>query len=315
MNIFKRKSQMDKLITELASLRAHAEKLGSRHAAADAAFTEAKARLQHHLLEPDLDADDKTRLKLEAAVASCALTRDNYAEALATQRAKIAELETKITAERERAERLEASQKLANDLDAVEQALPAFLETGRRFADALDAIHFHYETTQAAAFLRSTSSQIEVASAFATQELRAMVRAIADGSAPMPPRKPEPAPLIAPEPAPEIRPMFAMRVVRWVDAKGVQRIGDQYTDVDLTPAAAARGLRCNAVTNLNDPRRRDLLNANGGRHPNPKHALDLDSEEACRPAHIQPVMASDAGLTVIDRGPAITGTISVARAL
>jgi chromosome segregation ATPase len=130
MNIFKRKSQMDKLTSELASLRAHAEKLGSRHSTADAAFIEAKARLQHHLLEPDLDADDKTRLKLEASVATCALTRDNYAEALTTQRTKIAELETKITAERERIERVAAAEKLSNDLDAVEQALPAFWKPG-----------------------------------------------------------------------------------------------------------------------------------------------------------------------------------------
>jgi hypothetical protein len=32
--------------------------------------------------------------------------------------------------------------------------------------------------------------------------------------------------------------MFTMRVVRWVDAQGVPQIADQYTDADLTAAAA-----------------------------------------------------------------------------
>jgi hypothetical protein len=131
----------------------------------------------------------------------------------------------------------------------------------------------------------------------------------------MPPRKPEPAPLIAPEPAPETRRMFAMRVVRWVDAKGVEHIADQYSDCDLTPSAAARGERYNIVVRPVDPRCAKLRGLHGGRHPSRKNALDLDSEEACRPAQIQPVMASDPGLTVIDRGPAVTGTITVVRAL
>jgi hypothetical protein len=40
--------------------------LGSRHAAAEAAFVDAKAKLQRHLLEADLDADEKVGVKLEA---------------------------------------------------------------------------------------------------------------------------------------------------------------------------------------------------------------------------------------------------------
>jgi hypothetical protein len=38
--------------------------LRSRYSAAEAAFVDADAKLQHHLLEADLDADEKGRLAL-----------------------------------------------------------------------------------------------------------------------------------------------------------------------------------------------------------------------------------------------------------
>jgi hypothetical protein len=81
---------MEKLEAEVASLRSRAETLSSRHAAADAEFCDAKSKLQRHHLEADLNADDKARTKLEIAVATCAVTRDGYADALA-------EVQTKIT--------------------------------------------------------------------------------------------------------------------------------------------------------------------------------------------------------------------------
>lgn len=50
---FRRKSPMDKLETELGGLRSRADTLSARHAAADAAFLDAKAKLQRHHLEAD----------------------------------------------------------------------------------------------------------------------------------------------------------------------------------------------------------------------------------------------------------------------
>jgi hypothetical protein len=305
MQIFRRKPMTEKIETELTALRERAEKLRARHAAADAAFLDAKVNLQRHHLEAPDDADDKVRVKLEAQIAACVVTRDGYADALTDLQAKITDAERKLADERGAAARKAASEELASDLDAIEQALPAFLEAGRKFAEAMDRIHHHHETTQIAGFLRNTSSQIEVAHAFAVQELRSQVNAIREGQFVIP-AKPAPTAVEVTEPVPEIRRLFAMQVVRWRDAEGVQRVADQYTDADLTPAAAARALRCNAVVKLDDPRRANLLNLHGGRHPNPKNALDLDDEAACRPAHIDPVMASDpvlrqAQFTVIDR--------------
>jgi len=188
---FRKKSPMEKLETELASRRARAETLSNRHAAADAAFLDAKQRLQrHHLEADDLDADDKARAKLEAAVAASALTRDGYADALSEVQTLIADSEQKIATERAAVQRKAASEELARDLDQIERALPDYLEAARRLADALESMHYsHYESTEMAAFIRNGQAQVEVAAAFALQELRGTVIAIRDGAAPIPPRK------------------------------------------------------------------------------------------------------------------------------
>ncbi|WBL77254.1 hypothetical protein I3J27_30145 [Bradyrhizobium xenonodulans] len=99
---------MNKLEAELASLRSRAETLKSRKAAADAAFSYAKSKLQAHHLEGDLDADDKVRAKLEAALATSAFTRDGFADALVQVQTNIAELEQKLASERFAAERVKS---------------------------------------------------------------------------------------------------------------------------------------------------------------------------------------------------------------
>jgi chromosome segregation ATPase len=157
---------MDKLETELAALLARAETLSSRHAAADAAFLDAKATLQRHHLQADLDVDDKARTKLEATVAACAVTRDGYADALGEVQAQIADAEQKIAAERALAERKAASEELARKLNQVEGTLPDYLEAARRLAGALEAIHFHYEANEMARFVGNTTAQVEVAAGF-----------------------------------------------------------------------------------------------------------------------------------------------------
>ena len=158
---FRKKSHMEKLETELAALRGRAETLHSRHAAADAAFVDAEAKLQQHLLEADLDGDEKDRAKLEAAVASCALTRDNFAKAVSAQQAKVVEAETKVAAERAAVERNAAAEKkLARDLDAIEKALPIYLNAARQLADAVERVaHFHYEANELGGVARNWAAQ------------------------------------------------------------------------------------------------------------------------------------------------------------
>jgi hypothetical protein len=272
---------------------------------------------QHHLLEADLDADEKVRVKLEAAVATCALTRDNFAKAITVQQAKIAEVEAKVMAERAAIERNAAADKLARDLDAVEQALPVYLNATRELANALDVIHHHFHAQEMATFIRNGQAQIDVAGAFLAQELRTTVAAIRDGSMPIPPPKPLAAPVAVAEPAPETRRLFALRPIKWTDAEGHVLYCQQFEDADLTPAAAQRALRVGAVCGLDDPRRKELRGARGGHHVNVNaiDLLDLDAVEdwsGAPHASFDPV--AQANITPYDRGvPERKIAIEVAR--
>jgi len=117
-------------------------------------------------------------------------------------------------------------------------------------------------------------------------------------------------PLIVEQPVTER--VFALRTICWRDAAGVQRVADQYTDTDLTPAAAANARRARAVVPIDDSRRRQLKGVHGGRHPRVDTALDLDDEAPCTPAMTaDPVR--EANIVVLDRRPVIKDTISVAR--
>jgi hypothetical protein len=160
---------------------ARGETLSARHAAAEAAFSDAKANLQRHHLEADLDADDKAHAKLEATLAACALTRDGYTDALAEVQTTITNAEQKLAAERAAVERKAASEKLARDLDAVERVLPEYHDASRRFVAALEELHHHFEATQMATFVGNITAQVEVAASFTLAELRAPVTGIADG--------------------------------------------------------------------------------------------------------------------------------------
>jgi hypothetical protein len=301
MQLFKRKTMVEKIETELAALTQRRETLAARHKAAEAAHTDAKSKLQRHHLEADvLDADDKTRAKLEAAVASWAVTLAGYADALTEVKAKIGDTEAKLMAERAAVERKAASEKLAHDLDEVEQALPVYLEAGRRFADAIEAVGFwHFESGEMSAFVRNISSQVEVASAFSLHELRSMVGAIRDGAAPIPPRQPAPQPIAEIiQPAPT-RTLFCLKSVKWSGGSALQ-----YEDVELPIHLADRAVRCGACVSVTDDRRKTLLGARGGHHVNLNalDVVDLDAlDDASGVRFVGPVRALPPGFVEIDR--------------
>ncbi|WMT71903.1 hypothetical protein [Bradyrhizobium sp. Ash2021] len=295
---------MEKLETELAALRARAETLSSRHAAADAAFGDAKAKLQRHHLEADLDADDKARAKLEAAVAACAMTRDGYADALGEVQGQIADAAQRIAAERAAIERKTASEQLARDLDAVELALSPYLESARRLVVALEHVHHHYEAGEMARFVGNTSSQVEVAGAFALQELRGTVTAIRDGAAPIPAPKPEPAPVAMVEPVPPTQAVFMLRSAKYRDHDGRARFVGQYEDAVMPVTTAQRALRHGVAVSVADPRRAQLRGARGSDfNPNAPDVIDLDAtEEPTGAPHMEPdPVLREANFTVLDR--------------
>lgn len=282
---------MEKIEAELASLRARAETLNSRHAAADAEFLDAKSKLQRHHLEADLNADDKARAKLETAVAACAVTRDGYTDALSQVQTKIADIEQELAAERAVVARKAASEALAGDLDAVERALPDYLATGKRFADALEKLHFHHESGAMARFVGNTASQVEVAAGFALIELRGMVDAIGDGVVPIPAAKPV-ASVPVPEPALPTMTVFMMKSAKYRDHDGRSRFAGQFEDVLMPVATAQRALRLGVAVPVTDPKRARLRGSRGGDFdPRARDVVDLDAvEEHKALPHIDPVL-------------------------
>ncbi|WP_161534627.1 hypothetical protein [Bradyrhizobium sp. LCT2] len=304
---------MEKLEAELASLRTRAETLNSRHAAADAEFIDAKSKLQRHHLEADLNTDDKARTKLEATVAACAMTRDGYADALAEVQTKVADAEQKLAAERSAVERKAASETLARNLDAVERALPDYLAAGKRFADALEKLHFHHESGAMARFIGNTASQVEVAAGFALVELRGMVDAIHDGVAPIP-AKPVSASVPVPEPSPPVQTVFMMKSAKYRDHDGRSRFAGQWEDATMPVTAAQRALRLGVAVPVTDPRRAQLRGSRGGDfNPRAPDVIDLDAvEEPKSLPHINPVVR-EASFTPLPTAEPRTILINVPR--
>jgi hypothetical protein len=321
MALFRKKPKTPNLEPELAALRQRADALDAKRKAAEAELTAATEARQRHHIEGDLD-DANTAQVLQDRVNAAASQVVGLEDAIAVVQAQIADIERKLDAERTQAGRNEAADKLACDLDGIEKALPAYLMAARKLADAVEAVaHFHYEANELGTVARNWAAQIEVAGAFAVAELRGMVEQIKTGAASIPPAKPKPAPVSAPEPTPETRRLFALRPIRWTDANGCVRSCLQYEDCDLTPAAAQRGLRIGAVCGLDDPRRKSLKGAHGGRHGNPDgpNICDLDAIEDWSGArYIGPDVnnvAPQVTFTPVDRGPERKMTIPVSRVL
>lgn len=308
---------MEKLEHELAALRARAAALNSRYKAAEQSLVDAEAKLQTHLLEADLDADEKVRVKLEATAAACALSRDNLAKALAAQSAKIGEVEDQLAAEHALVVRVKAADALSQHLDRIEKALPAYLTAARQLSEAVEPVaHFHFETNQLGTVARNWAAQVDVAGALALQELRQMAAQIKSGAMPIPPAKPEHIPA-ATAVTPPTMTVFMIRSARFRDHEGHVRFAGQYEDAIMPVATAQKAMRLGHAVTTADPRRAMLRGARGSDYrPDGPDVVDLDAVEGSpgtARGGIDPVLQR-AGFVEIDRSAeARTITIEVPR--
>jgi hypothetical protein len=80
-----------------------------------------------------------------------------------------------------------AADKLAQQVAAIEAALPKFISASGALTDALSALsHWHFESGQMATFILNATAQIELASGFSLAELRATVDRVKAGDTPIP---------------------------------------------------------------------------------------------------------------------------------
>lgn len=225
-----------------------------------------------------------------------------------------ASAEQKLAAESATVERKAASETLARNLDAVERALPDYLAAGKRFADALEKLHFHHESGAMVLFIGNTATQVEVAAGFALVELRGMVDAIRNGVAPIPAAKPVSAVPVA-EPSPPTQMVFMMKSAKYRDQDGRSRFAGQWEDATMPVATAQRALRLRVAVPVTDPRRARLRGSRGGDfNPNAADVVDLDKiDEDSGSFSGTPDALRAANFRVVDRGATRTGTISVTR--
>jgi hypothetical protein len=96
----------------------------------------------------------------------------------------------------------------------------------------------------------------------------------------------------------------------------------QWTDAELPLGLAERALRFGACVGLDHPKRKELLGARGGVHPdvNAVDIIDLDNiSDSSGAVYEPPGMQNDAVINAnfkrVDRGGPIVGTIPVAKVL
>jgi hypothetical protein len=290
--------------------------LKDKRAIADAALAATMAARQTHRLKGDL-ADEKLDAKLQADVDVCVSKLTGLDADIAALQAKITHTEQQIAAERSAAERKAASEKLARDLDAIEKALPIYLAAARKFTKTLDELHHHFDATQMSAFVTNGLTQVEVASAITLAELRGTVNAIADDSAPIPPAKEVPAPVVTVEPPPTMT-VFMTRSTRFRDHEGKRRFAGQYDDAVMPVATAQKAMRLELAVPTTDPRRGQLRGARGGDYrADAPDVVDIDAaEEHTSASYVgSGAVLHDANFTVVDRGPDRSGQITLARVL
>jgi multidrug efflux pump subunit AcrA (membrane-fusion protein) len=304
MALFKKRSPMEKSQKHLAELRSRAAALADKRMAAEAALAEAMTARQRHMLEGDL-ADDRSAEKLQASVDSCGSRLAGLSSALEAVQAQIADTKQQIAAEHLAIQRAAAADKLAQQVTAIDAALPKFVSASSALSDALSALgHWHFESSQMSSFILNATAQIELASGFSLAELRATVDRIKTGDAPIP-REPDAEPTTMVEPPPKTMTVWLVQSAKFRDHTGVARLARQYDDAQMPIETAQLALRLGVAVPLTDPRRRNLKGARGGDHVDPRapDIIDLDADSAMMPTvnvESNPVLAA-ADFKVIDR--------------
>jgi hypothetical protein len=308
MPIFQRKSPMQKLEAELASLTARATLLNTKRAAAQAALDGAVAARQNHMLGGDLD-DTARATKLQNAVDSAGSALAGFDTATTSLADSIVRVEAQLAAGRLAADRHAAAEKLTTQTSDLEAQLGRWLALTRDLAAKASAVGYsHIEAGQIGHYLRNAASEIETAITVPVKNLRASVAAVAAGhhSIPREPVAIEPA---KPAAKPELVQLFLLQDATWIDHHGQQRLVGRFYDAELTPAQAARAMRKGWACPVDDPRRKQLRNQAMGRHPDPRSCMNFDLDDDPNTATIDPILALPAStppqFIPIDRGPPV----------
>jgi hypothetical protein len=247
MGIFKRSSPED----ALEALRLRAAKLESRRAAAQVSLDEAKTRRQAHLLEGDLDGDDRQIEKLERDVVAASTRLGGLVDAISALNTQISEQEYQIQVERDAGERKVAAERLTDQVEKFEAALTPILTAMRTFYSVCEPIGvLSFEAKQMCEYIGRIASEVEIAAAFVGPDLRAQIGMVASGERQAPrqpaevielrPIEPMPSPTDAGE---EVQEWFGVKPMKWKGSDGRVHQTNRFEDVSLPTRLVARASR------------------------------------------------------------------------
>jgi hypothetical protein len=187
--------------------------------------------------------------------------------------------ETRHKTSEECAERLRAAHAIGRKFDTMMDELAEYTAWAQPFVPEAGGLQ---------GYCRASRQQIPETMELIGRLIATHAAAVLRGDAPATLRKPEiiVPPTIAPEAPTEH--LFAMRPVRWKDAKGTTQVSQKFRDVYLTPAAAMRALATKACIQIGDPLRRQYHGTVGG-SADPALAFDLDADPE---RNAEPILAT-----------------------
>jgi hypothetical protein len=295
MAYFTKKTQMQKLQSDLDALKTRATLLNAKRVAAQLAFDKAVAARQTHLLGGDLD-DEKISAKMQGAVDAGASTLAGLDVAIAALTASIAEAEQAIVAEAGRVKREADAKALAAVLASLEDKFAPWLQATRAIAADLESLNgFRWQSGQLAGFLRNVAGEAEIGLRVTLDDLAGSIPAVMAGTGNeklrigFEPLRPEP------EPVPHEL-VFCLKPVKWRADNGQQCAAQRFADANLPAAIAARAISSGVCCALSDPRRKQNHGVAVG-HPDLSVCVDLSG--AAEPGQFEQ----------LDRGPPYLATI------
>jgi hypothetical protein len=301
MALFSKKSKTQTLGAELTGLQQRADALEMKRQVAEAELTASTEARQRQHIEGDLDDAAAAQL-LQERVNVAASHVVGLEDAIALVRARLGGVEQAIEAQRTYEERVAAADKLAREVDVIEEALLEYVTAAWHFAESVESISYdHFESVQIAAFLRNTQAQVEIASALAVQELRGMIMQMKTGAGPIPSLKQNAEPAAAAESAAS-ETVFMLRSANYSDHHGRKRFGGQWDDATMPPATAQRAFLLGIAVPVTDPRRAQLRGSRGGDfNPLAHDVINLDQVDPLSTPSVASDAVASANFVVVDR--------------
>jgi hypothetical protein len=180
MVLFIRKTTMEKCEAALAALQKRASLLADKKISAQKALDDAVAERQAHMIQGDL-SDETRAKKLQGSVDSAQSALLGIIDAITALENRIADAEAALNAESDRLARVAASEALAAQIMLVDEMIGPWVRLTHDLATGLEAIHWHFESGQMAAYIRNVASEVQTAAAITSKDLRASVEAILAG--------------------------------------------------------------------------------------------------------------------------------------